>query len=182
MLIAERRVFSLHWVLPCLALLLTSCASMNQEDCQTADWVRVGEADGARGHDQSRLAEHYKACSKFDIEPDVDRWRDGWARGVRSYCRPQVGFNEGLNGATYRGVCLGLNEDSFVQAYQMGQAIRRAELAIQAAVNEQRRLDSLLQSAKTDEERNQIRHRMRTLDFEISRQRQMRDLLPRPRW
>ena len=154
----------------CLAalVLLGGCASLSEEQCRLADWQRIGTDDGAHGHAESRLAEHAEACAKIGIRPDAAQWRAGWDQGVWMYCTPQVGWREGLAGQGYQGVCRGRNEAAFVQAYEAGREIHRLQSRIDSAHREQQHLQRQLREAPNDKARQQLRERLRSLDWELS--------------
>lgn len=154
-----------------LVALLSGCASLSEEECRVADWRRLGTDDGAHGHTESRLAEHAEACAKIGIRPDAAQWRAGWDQGVWMYCTPQVGWNEGLAGRGYQGVCRGRNEDAFLQAYQAGNEIHRLQSRIDSTYQELQRLQRQLREAPNDEARHRLRERMRQLDFELAQLR-----------
>lgn len=163
-----------------LALGLTACGSMSEEMCRTADWTQKGEEDGARGFDMLRLDELQQTCPKLGITPNATAWRTGWERGLAQYCSPRSGWQEGKIGSTYKGVCVGRDENAFLQAYNMGRAYYRIDQDINRAINEQRYLENLMLGARTEEERNNFRGRQRLLDMEIGRLRMQRDMLPMP--
>ena len=150
-----------------VAALLGSCATLSEEECKTADWGRLGLQDGAAGYPESRLAEHAEACAKVGIRPLADIWRAGWDQGVLRYCTPQVGWNEGLAGRGYQGVCQGRNEGAFLQAYRAGSEIHRLQSRIDSTYQELRHLDGQLAAAPNDEARRRLRERMRYLDQEL---------------
>ena len=49
--------------LAALTVLLSGCAAMSVEQCKTANWLNVGEKDGAAGR-ESRLDQYYSSCQK----------------------------------------------------------------------------------------------------------------------
>lgn len=165
------------------ALALSGCATLSEEECKTADWGRLGYQDGAAGHPESRLAEHAEACAKIGIRPLADIWRAGWDRGVRAYCVPSVGWNEGLAGRSYQGVCRGRGEEAFLPAYRAGADIHRLQSRLDSNASDINRLERELRNAKTDKDRQQLRQRLNELDWEQSRLRRelghLRSIAPR---
>jgi hypothetical protein len=151
--------------------LLGGCASMSEDECRLADWRRIGTDDGAHGYTDARLAEHAQACAKIGIQPNAALWRAGWDQGIWMYCTPQVGWNEGLAGRNYQGVCRGRNEEPFLQAYRAGSEIHRVQSRIDDTYRELQRLQQQLAAAPNDEARHRLRERMRHLDFELSQLR-----------
>lgn len=152
-------------------VLLGGCATLSEEECKTADWHRLGYKDGAAGHSDSRLAEHAEACTKTGIRPNAQQWRSGWDQGVMTYCTPRVGWREGLAGRSYQGVCRGRNEDAFLYAFNQGTEIHRLQSRIDSNNREIGRLERQLSEARKDEVRRDLRHRIRSLDYEQSRLR-----------
>lgn len=154
----------------CLAL--SGCASMSESECKVADWLRIGQRDGAQGRPESRLADHAEACGKVGIQPDAVQYRRGWDQGVASYCTPDVGWREGLAGRSYHGVCRGRGEAEFLRYHRAGSEVYRVEQAISSNHGEIDRLEEQLRKARTDEERKRLRDRLRVLDREQAQLRQ----------
>jgi len=153
------------------AMALSGCATLSEEECKTADWGRLGYKDGAAGHTENRLAEHAEACAKTGVRPMADIWRAGWDRGVRAYCVPSVGWNEGLAGRSYQGVCRGRGEEAFLPAYRAGADIYRLQSKLDSNTSEIKRLERELREAKGDKDRYRLRERLEDLDREQSRVR-----------
>jgi len=128
--------------LVCL-FILSACASMNQAECVNADWRTIGFEDGTVGAHPNRIGSHRKACIEYGISPDLDAYNDGHSQGVELYCRPHSGFQAGLRGHSYNGVCPAELENEFLVAYQTGRAIYAAEKEIQ-------RLDKLIRKDIAD--------------------------------
>lgn len=167
-LTASRRLAGWLVAAACTAL-LSGCATLSEEECKTADWGRLGHKDGAAGQPESRLAEHAEACAKVGIRPMADLWRAGWDRGVRTYCTPRMGWDEGMAGRSYHGVCRGRSgENDFLAAYRAGSEIHRLQSRIDSNQNEIRRLEKQLSKSRDDEERRKLRRRIRELDDEQS--------------
>ncbi len=164
------------------AVLLAGCASMNEDECRTADWTQVGYLDGIDGRPEQRFADHQKACAKHGITADLQAYRQGRIRGVRSYCVPETGFREGLEGARYEGVCPPDLAADFQAAYEDGRRIydlreeveaisrRMTRLADRAEDIEDRARDidvALAGDGLTAEERRALVEEMRDLRAEI---------------
>ena len=65
----------------CVALAaLTSCATLNEEECRTVDWYTLGQQDGAAGRTEGHLNEHRRACADHKLPVDEGQWRTGWER------------------------------------------------------------------------------------------------------
>ena len=101
-------------------LLLSGCATMSGDECVTGDWYAIGFEDGSRGYTADRLGERRKACAKHGVTPDFRAYQDGREEGLAEFCQPTKGFNLGVNGGQYRGVCSAHNETRFLDAYNSG--------------------------------------------------------------
>ncbi len=114
------------------ALTLTGCASLSKEECIQADWRLIGFEDGAKGRASSYLGNHREACAEYGITPDQTRYRMGREEGLTEYCRPYNGYQEGLKGASYQGVCPADLQDAFVDAHRYGKQIHEATQAMES--------------------------------------------------
>lgn len=110
-----------------LALAVSSCASLNKEECLTADWRTIGFHDGAAGYTAERIDAHRQACAEHGVVPNLDRYLAGRQSGLKEYCRPARGYQEGLEGVAYGGVCPPELEQAFVDAHEAGLRIHAME-------------------------------------------------------
>ncbi|MDJ0905482.1 MAG: DUF2799 domain-containing protein [Woeseiaceae bacterium] len=99
---------------------LSGCASMSADECLTVDWATIGFEDGSRGYTADRLGTHRKACAKHGVAADLAAYQRGHAQGIEAFCQPGRGFNFGVNGGGYRGVCPAHLEQEFLEAYSAG--------------------------------------------------------------
>lgn len=106
-----------------ITLLVSACSTMNKNECLNADWRTIGYSDGARGYKASRVGEHQSACAEHGIRPDLSAYTSGREDGLRQYCTPTTGYNKGLSGYRYNGVCANHNERDFVEALNYGLSI-----------------------------------------------------------
>ena len=113
-----------------LALAISGCASLSKEECLTADWRTVGFQDGAAGYTAERIGAHRQACAEHGVMPNLDRYLDGRKNGLREYCRPARGYQEGLEGRAYGGVCPPDLERDFIGAHEAGLRIYAMEADI----------------------------------------------------
>ncbi len=102
------------------ALALSGCASMSSEECVATDWSAVGYEDGARGYTADRFTKHRKACAKHGVTADFAAWQNGREQGLVEYCQPGRGYNVGVSGGRYYGVCSVDLEPDFLDAYNAG--------------------------------------------------------------
>ncbi len=102
------------------ALAISGCASMSSEECALSDWSAVGFEDGARGYTTDRFSAHRKACAKHGVTADFRAYQEGRDEGLVQFCQPSRGYNLGVNGGTYNGVCDVAMEEEFLDAYRVG--------------------------------------------------------------
>src|SRR5690625_2734851 len=137
---------------------LTGCATMSKGECLTANWYQIGRNDGARGYERARLYEHREACAEYGVTPRSTRYYKGRQAGLRAYCTPQNGFDEGRSGRTYRNVCPAKLEPAFLREYRQGRAIHEVLEAIHSVRSRIDRLGNRLTDDDTDaDERDDIR-------------------------
>jgi hypothetical protein len=132
------------------ALFLSSCAHMNESQCQLADWHTIGFEDGAMGATASRVGRHREVCARHGIVPDLNAYRDGREAGLREFCRPQNGFRQGESGASYQGVCPLDLEPPFLVAYEAGRELYQVASAVRETEQLLRRRQQELDALKAD--------------------------------
>lgn len=88
-----------------LAVALSGCASLSENECRTADWRGIGLQDGLQGKTLGELEEHRRACAEYTIAVSERPYLDGREEGLREFCRLDNAFRVGLNGQKYLGVC-----------------------------------------------------------------------------
>ncbi|TQV81508.1 DUF2799 domain-containing protein [Aliikangiella coralliicola] len=89
----------------CLLAFLTGCATLNQSECQVANWEIIGLEDGSAGRPSSYVGQHRSACAEYGIVPDLDKYLLGHKKGLRQFCTYQNGFNLGNQGRSFSNVC-----------------------------------------------------------------------------
>lgn len=104
-------------------MLLCSCATMNESECRNADWKIIGLEDGSRGKELSHIAQHRKACTRYNIVPNLQQYQYGYKLGLQNFCTPAKGFQIGQRGGTYTGICPQELEQGFLAGYQQGREI-----------------------------------------------------------
>ena len=102
------------------ALAMSGCASMSGDECVATDWSAVGFEDGARGYTTERFSKHRKACAKHGVTADFSAYQNGREQGLVEYCQPGRGYDVGVNGGRYYGVCSVDHEADFLDAYNAG--------------------------------------------------------------
>ncbi|MEO1204028.1 MAG: DUF2799 domain-containing protein [Pseudomonadota bacterium] len=117
------------------ALAISGCASMSEEQCALNDWSAVGYEDGSRGYSSERFGSYRKACAKHGVAPDFRAYQEGRDEGLVEYCRPSRGYNLGLSGGRYNGVCDAALEEEFLDAYRVGHELYSLRSNVNAANN-----------------------------------------------
>jgi len=150
---------------------LGGCASMTPEECKTADWYEKGMSDGQHGRARAYLEDHVKACSEVGVRPNRERYMAGRDIGIRQYCTPHNGLQEGRRGASYANSCPPELEPAFLARYRAGYEVYRAQQRLdqinQRVQSKQRELDK----AKEDKDRSRLRRDLRDLDGDARRAR-----------
>ena len=88
----------------CGIFLLSGCATLTTEQCKVANWPEIGEKDGRNGY-SNRIEKHQKACAKINIIPDRKLYDQGYQKGLKSYCKPDIIFDRALEGNGGYRVC-----------------------------------------------------------------------------
>lgn len=138
-----------HLFTPCLItliLILSGCATtLSPQQCQQRDWHRQGATDGIAGKPQTYYAHYVSECRAQGITIDGNTpYRQGWQEGNKRYCNPANGYNNGLRGMDYQGVCKGNNEAAYLQAYFQGLNIHTVDSRFAALENKMRRNNNQL--------------------------------------
>ena len=108
-----------------LLLITVGCATLSKEECRVADWHIIGFEDASSGHAIDRIGKHRKACASVNVAPDMTRYEEGHRAGARHYCTRERGYNEGVRGAAYNGICPLDLADTFLHAYRDGTIAER---------------------------------------------------------
>ncbi len=112
------------------AVLVSSCATLDKNECLVANWETIGFEDGTHGYPASRIGQHRTACAKHGISPDLVLYTKGRTQGLTQYCRANVGYREGVKGRTYKNVCPVASEKKFLTGYYYGQHLYRVRSRI----------------------------------------------------
>ena len=114
-------------MLGCISIVLSSCSTLNKNECKTANWRTIGYEDGTKGYKASRIGQHRSACAEYGIRPDLNAYTTGRKEGLRQYCIPATAYKKGLYGYGYNGVCSEYNERAFLDAYNNGLEVYKAK-------------------------------------------------------
>lgn len=113
-----------------LAIILSSCSSISQQECQTGDWYSIGVNDGKDGADIKRYQKYQKECASHGITSDFARYQQGYQQGLVFYCDFAHGEAHGRSGASYNTACTGNLEPQFRLGYQQGKQWHQAKSAV----------------------------------------------------
>lgn len=163
-----------------VALLLgvSSCATLSEAECHTVDWEERGVRDGAAGRPATLIFDYGKDCGKHGVTADSGAWREGYQRGLVSYCTAERGLEEGVRGGHYTQACPLESEGDFLRAFRLGQARRTVDQEIDQLVRDQRGVEArLLASDTPDAERTALREIVLRQDRYLIALRQHRDQL-----
>lgn len=134
-------------LLSAVMFVLSGCAAMSGDECLTSDWRAIGYEDGSQGYSSDRLGQRRKACAKHGVTPDFQAYQNGRSEGLGEYCQPQRGFNLGVGGGRYSGVCPSHLEPDFLDAYRTGAQLHTLRSNVNSAnyqINaKQRELENL---------------------------------------
>lgn len=159
--------------LVCL-LLLAGCATLDEDECRRGDWSAIGLRDGQQGQPASRIDDHTKACLRYGIEPDRERWRLARERGLQQYCTPLSGLEVGVAGRNYQGVCPEAKEGAFLSAWRVGHEEAMARTRVNDLQNRAASLRASIARLAPGKERDQAQAELYRLEgwfSEISRAR-----------
>jgi hypothetical protein len=92
-------------------------------DCAETDWVSIGQRDGLYGEAAEKLDERAAECRGTLLASHREDYQRGRARGLKTYCTPDAGFDAGRNGREYRGLCPAETEPAFLVEYQSGRRL-----------------------------------------------------------
>lgn len=106
-----------------LALTTAGCSSMSEKECLATDWRAVGYEHGVRGAAGDGLAATRQECAEHGIRADLDEYRAGREQGLREYCRAANGYEVGISGGRYAGVCPAPLEAGFLGGYEAGREL-----------------------------------------------------------
>ena len=156
--------------LPVVALLMSACATLSEDECRYADWQTIGFQDGARGYPADRIGSHRKACAEHAVIPDMAAYQHGREQGLVSFCTAANGVKTGRSGHGYRGVCPAELEADFQVGYSLGRQINSLRIDMGKHQVRVHNLETVLDSDELDdEERERLRYEIRQLEREYGR-------------
>lgn len=155
-----------------LAVLLSSCASMSEQECLTANWLDQGFRDGRNGEPLTRIEDHRQACAKVGIRPDQRLYFKGRDQGILLYCTADNAIQEGRLGRAYRNACPAHLEHRFLLAYEQGKQIYDVEQHIEKLNTESKQLEQALRKEEDRDQYRYLRQELRDIDRQLQRARE----------
>jgi len=101
-------------------VLLPSCASISEEECQAGNWADLGYRDGVNGKSRDRIADYVQTCGEYSTGVDRPAYLASYETGLTHYCTYDKGFERGQNGSSYNTVCGGPMAIDFRAGYDEG--------------------------------------------------------------
>jgi hypothetical protein len=121
---------------------LNSCATMNEDQCKTANWQEIGRNDGMQGLSSSLISSHSKACEKHGIKSDPAAYKLGYQNGVKTFCTAENGFEVGRSGRASAAECPAEMQSAFQAAWKKGRVEYDREQAAAAAAKRAQELEA----------------------------------------
>ena len=150
-----------------LSLSISSCATLSPEQCQSANWQKIGLQDGNDGQTSQHLARHQKACNKVGIVPDVAQYQIGYQAGLRNYCQPQNVFSLSMQGRGDIRACPTHQQALLLPFSQVPKDYLAAKDKVEDLLDDLDRTDSRLRGKLTEDERRYYRDQRRNLAFRL---------------
>lgn len=151
-----------------LGVMLSGCATMNKDECLTANWHDIGHEDGLNGTSRNRLADHRQACAEYGVTPDSRAYFEGYEQGIRVFCQPSNGLTAGLNGRSYHAQsCPPDMEPAFLVQYNYGRRLHQVRNDISHARSEINNKETALEKEEDSRTRADLRHDIASLDRQV---------------
>ena len=110
-----------------MALSLQGCATLSENECETADWWLIGQKDGSEGLPLAHLEEYRESCAEHGVAPDRDAYAKGRRSGLAVYCTRFTGYEVGRNDQPYHGICDGSLAEAFESGLRRGRMVHTLE-------------------------------------------------------
>lgn len=102
------------------SVILSACATTQEQACPDTDWYELGRRQGAQGRSAEEFSHRFASCNEEREASSQRLFQNGYNAGLVDYCSPDNGFYLGLNQYAYNQVCPATLEDEFVAEYQRG--------------------------------------------------------------
>lgn len=131
-----------------LGVSLSACATLEPEECKTADWTKLGYSDAMTG-ESVRLSDYGKDCAKAGVTPDQNAYMSGYNSGAKAFCTYDKGVEVGENGKYVSNLCNkpGLAEE-FNRGLAKGKQLRAKQQEISNKESERDAIEEKLKAVK----------------------------------
>lgn len=103
-----------------IAITLSSCSTLKDEDCQNRDWREQGNYDGAKGYTKEMYYTYLKVCEQTENKASLDQYLEGYQTGSKRYCTYNKGLLVGESGRPYPQVCPREEYPDFDKGFKKG--------------------------------------------------------------
>ncbi len=108
-----------------LFYMLASCATISKDSCMQDSWYDIGFKGASENRDRAdHVSDVTKICGKLGVNPDLALYEKGFMEGTQRFCEPDNGYQWGLKGRSYNGICA---SSRFSTAYDDGNRIYKIE-------------------------------------------------------
>jgi hypothetical protein len=150
-------------------VLMSACATMSPEQCQSADWGVVGMRDGQNGAATTLLDNRLADCAKVGVKINVDQYLRARDVGLQTYCRIETAAQRGLDGAGYAGVCPPGIDGEFRRRHAIGREFRDAREQVRYTRGRREALERRLREANSEDDRRRARGELEEADYAVRR-------------
>lgn len=105
------------------SIFLSSCANSDKKESISTDWLTIGYEDGKNGVSRKKKTAHNSNCKDQEISLDLQTYQRGYNLGLVLFCTAQNGYQRGIKGSYYSGICSGSSEELFLSGYEPGKKI-----------------------------------------------------------
>ncbi|GAM75993.1 ATPase [Vibrio ishigakensis] len=144
---------------------MAGCASMSPEECKAANWHQVGYQDGQQGENPQIINDYTQDCAEAKVVVDRIEWTKGFHEGTKVYCDPSNGYQVGVEGREYYGVC---ENPKFLKNYQMGKQEYQRQQRLNNLNAQIASLDDQISHEKDAKKAKQLREQRKDLAHERS--------------
>lgn len=141
-----------------LLFVLSSCATLSENECKNGNWELIGKKDGLKGRPLSVISQHQEACSEYKVRINTREYEIGRNQGLGEYCKPENGYQEGINGHKYNNVC---TNKEFNTKYRIGYKIYELKKEIEKANKEINDLESEFTMSNNEDDKIKLRYKIR---------------------
>ena len=103
-----------------IAVAVSGCAVMSEEDCYNADWSQLGYDDGVNGRPSSRFNEYVDACARY-VNVNRSAYDSGRRQGADIFCTNDRAYQLGMENQEVSDICtVSSNYHNFKKYYTNG--------------------------------------------------------------